>query len=158
MHQKCCNYALTNLLFGLCKSLWVIDLLVSLPSPYLGAPARPSTPEMLRAKEHTPTLHYSDVFTLDSHLNLLRSLGVRLISLHYYLWIKIWKIHGAWHFTWALKLWCLKIDLGGMPNVRTWWHGNISSYGSWRQIYCHFMGPRSAQHCCWSFLWFAPYA
>jgi hypothetical protein len=30
---KCFNYALTNLLFGLCKSVWVIDLLVNLPSP-----------------------------------------------------------------------------------------------------------------------------
>jgi len=24
VHQKCSNYALTNLLFGLCKSMWVI--------------------------------------------------------------------------------------------------------------------------------------
>jgi hypothetical protein len=24
MHQKCSNYTLTNLLFGLCKSMWVI--------------------------------------------------------------------------------------------------------------------------------------
>jgi hypothetical protein len=32
---KCSNYALTNLLFGLCKSVWVIQLLVNLPSPIL---------------------------------------------------------------------------------------------------------------------------
>jgi hypothetical protein len=31
---KCSNYTLTNLLFGLCKSTWVIDLLVNLPSPH----------------------------------------------------------------------------------------------------------------------------
>jgi len=30
---KCSNYALTNLLFGLCKFMWVIQLLVNLPSP-----------------------------------------------------------------------------------------------------------------------------
>jgi len=30
---KCFNYALTNLLFGLCMSVWVIKLLVNLPSP-----------------------------------------------------------------------------------------------------------------------------
>ncbi len=30
---KCFNYALTNLLFGLCRSMWVIDLLVNLLSP-----------------------------------------------------------------------------------------------------------------------------
>jgi hypothetical protein len=27
VHQKCCNYALINLLFGLCKFVWVIDYL-----------------------------------------------------------------------------------------------------------------------------------
>jgi hypothetical protein len=27
VHQKCFNYALTNLLFGLCKFVWVIDCL-----------------------------------------------------------------------------------------------------------------------------------
>jgi hypothetical protein len=32
---------------------------------------------VLRAKERTPTLHSFIVFTLDSHLSLLRSLGVR---------------------------------------------------------------------------------
>jgi len=35
MHQKCFNYALTNLLFGLCRSVWVIEVLVNLPSPIL---------------------------------------------------------------------------------------------------------------------------
>jgi hypothetical protein len=33
--QKCFNYALTILLFGLCKSMWVIELLINLPSPIL---------------------------------------------------------------------------------------------------------------------------
>ncbi len=35
MHQKCSSYALTNLLFGLWRFVWVIDLLVNLPSPIL---------------------------------------------------------------------------------------------------------------------------
>ncbi len=30
---RCSNYALTNLLFGLCKSAWVSKLLVNLPRP-----------------------------------------------------------------------------------------------------------------------------
>jgi len=30
---KCSNYALTNLLFGLCRSVWVNKFLVNLPSP-----------------------------------------------------------------------------------------------------------------------------
>jgi hypothetical protein len=39
---KCSNYALTNL-FGLNRSMWIIDPLVTHPSPHLEAPARPST-------------------------------------------------------------------------------------------------------------------
>jgi hypothetical protein len=35
MDQKCSNYALTNLLFGLCRFVRVIDLLVILPNPIL---------------------------------------------------------------------------------------------------------------------------
>jgi hypothetical protein len=76
VHQKCFSHALTSLLFGLCRSVWVIDLLVTLLNPYPRTPTRPSTPEMLRARERTPTLHSSVVFTLNSHLSLLRSLGV----------------------------------------------------------------------------------
>jgi hypothetical protein len=30
---KCSNYALTNLLFGLYKPVWVIELLINLPNP-----------------------------------------------------------------------------------------------------------------------------
>jgi len=50
---KCSNYALTNLLFGLCRSMWVINLLVILPNPYLEALAHPSTPEVLWTEERT---------------------------------------------------------------------------------------------------------
>jgi hypothetical protein len=32
---KCCNYPLTNLLFGLYRSMWVFEVLVNLPSPIL---------------------------------------------------------------------------------------------------------------------------
>ncbi len=38
LHQKCANYAPTNLLFSLCMSVKVIDLLVTLPGPYPKAP------------------------------------------------------------------------------------------------------------------------
>jgi hypothetical protein len=76
MHQKCFNYALTNLLFGLCKSMWIIDWLVTCPSPHHGAPTRPSTFEVLQTREHTPTPYPPIIFTLDSHLSLLRNFGV----------------------------------------------------------------------------------
>ncbi len=77
VHQKCFNYVLINLLFGLCKSMWIIYPLVTRPSPHPEALTHPSTPEVLRTKERTPTLYPSIVvFTLDSQLSLLRSLGV----------------------------------------------------------------------------------
>ncbi len=44
MHQKCSNYALTNLLFGLCKFVWIVDLLVSFPNPHPRIQARISYP------------------------------------------------------------------------------------------------------------------
>jgi hypothetical protein len=81
VHQKCSNYALNNLLFGLCRFVWVIDLLVILPTFYLKVPTHPFTLKILPAKERTPTFHSFAMFTLDSHLSLLRSLGVcQLIS------------------------------------------------------------------------------
>jgi hypothetical protein len=45
VYQKCSNYALTNLLFGLCRSIWIIDPLVTCPSPHPKAPTRPSYPQ-----------------------------------------------------------------------------------------------------------------
>jgi hypothetical protein len=54
---KWSNYTLTNLLFGLCKFVWVIELLINLFSPHPGAPAHPSTFKVLQARERTPTLH-----------------------------------------------------------------------------------------------------
>jgi hypothetical protein len=51
-------------------------MLVTLFSPYLKATARPSTFKVLQIREHTPTPHSFVVFTLDSHLCLLKSLGV----------------------------------------------------------------------------------
>jgi hypothetical protein len=76
VHQKCFNYALTNLLFGLCRSMWIIDPLVKRPNPHFGTPTHLSTPEVLRTMERTPTLYLFVIFTLDSKLNLSKSLEV----------------------------------------------------------------------------------
>jgi hypothetical protein len=51
-------------------------MLVTFPSPHPGTPTHPSTPKVLRAREHAPILYSSGVFTSNSHLFLSRSLGV----------------------------------------------------------------------------------
>jgi hypothetical protein len=45
VHQKCSNYVPTKFLFGLCKFIWVIDILVTNLSPHLGVVAHPSYPK-----------------------------------------------------------------------------------------------------------------
>jgi len=62
VHQRCSSYALTNLLFGFCRSMWVINMPVNLPNPHPKAPACPSTFEMLQARERAPTPFPSIVF------------------------------------------------------------------------------------------------
>ncbi len=61
-HQKCSNYALTNLLFGLCRFVWIIDLLIILTSLHPRVPTHSSTPKVLQAKELAPNLSPSIVF------------------------------------------------------------------------------------------------
>jgi hypothetical protein len=41
VHQKWSNYALTNLLFGLCKSMWIVNPLVAHHSSHPEAPTCP---------------------------------------------------------------------------------------------------------------------
>jgi hypothetical protein len=76
MHQKCSNHALINLLFELCKSLCIIDPFVTCPSPHRRAPTHFSTPEMLQAREHTPTPS-SVVFTFGLKVESIMDLRVR---------------------------------------------------------------------------------
>jgi len=63
VHQKCSNYALTNLLFGLCRFVWVINLFIVLPNPHPKAPACLATLKVLRAKERALTPYPFVVFT-----------------------------------------------------------------------------------------------
>ncbi len=72
---KCSNYALIKLLFGLCKSVWIIDLLVNRFSPHPGAPTCPSTPKVLRTKERAPILSPFDVFTFWFVVESINELG-----------------------------------------------------------------------------------
>jgi hypothetical protein len=52
VHQKCSNNALTNLLFGLSRSMWIVNLFITHPNPHPKALAQLFTPKMLRAEEH----------------------------------------------------------------------------------------------------------
>jgi hypothetical protein len=53
MHQKCSNHTLTNLLFGLCRFVWIIDLFIIHPSPHSGALASLLPPKVLWVREQT---------------------------------------------------------------------------------------------------------
>jgi hypothetical protein len=55
-------------------------MLVIFLSPHLRAPACPFTPKVLRAREHTPTLSPSIVFTFGFTLSPSRSLRVRQLG------------------------------------------------------------------------------
>jgi len=88
VHQKCSSYTLTNLLFGLCRSVWIIDLLFNLPSPHPGAPACSFTLEVLRAKERAPIPPPSDVFTFVFTIESIKELRV-----HHMIWrvdVEVW--------------------------------------------------------------------
>jgi hypothetical protein len=72
---KCSDYALINLLFGLCKSVWIIELLVNLLSPHPRAPSHPSTPKVLRTREHALTPFPFNVFTFGLVVESIKELG-----------------------------------------------------------------------------------
>ncbi len=75
VHQECYNYALTNLLFGLCKSMWIIDLLVICSSYHPGASTCPSSSKVLQAKVHTPTPYPFAVFTFGLIVESIKEFG-----------------------------------------------------------------------------------
>jgi hypothetical protein len=73
VHQKC---ALTNLLFGLCKSVWIIKLPVNLLSPHLEVATCPFTPKVLRTKD-VPWLFRTCKFTFE----FIKELGNKSASI-----------------------------------------------------------------------------
>jgi len=69
---KCFNYALTNLLFGLCRPVWINKMIVNLLSPIPEFQHALQNPKVLWAKECPNSLFFRGS---NSHLSLLRSLG-----------------------------------------------------------------------------------
>jgi len=79
MHQKCFNYALTNLFFGLFRFVWIIDSFIICSSFHFGVSAHPSIPKCYELR-NIPRFLFLLLFShLGSQLNLLKSLGVRKI-------------------------------------------------------------------------------
>ncbi len=74
VHQKCSNYALTKLLFDLCKSMWIIDSLVICPSPHPRASTLPFTPKWYEPRNvlNSLSFHY---FHLRFTFEFIKELG-----------------------------------------------------------------------------------
>jgi hypothetical protein len=68
MHQKCSNYALTNLLFGLRRLIWIIDMLVTCPSPHPKAPTHLSYSISVMNYEMCPNYFSFYCFHFGTHI------------------------------------------------------------------------------------------
>jgi hypothetical protein len=83
VHQKCSRYTQTNLLFGLCRSMWIINPRVTHFSLHSGAPARPSTPRSAASQECVPIICLSFVFTFGLEVEFIQEFeGVSITMFH----------------------------------------------------------------------------
>jgi hypothetical protein len=91
---------LINLLFGLCKSMWIIDPFIIHPNLHPGVPTRPSTPEVLRVKECAPTPSPFIIFTFGFTNQFIKEFrGVSNMTYHlfhllHWVWITLSLSHG----------------------------------------------------------------
>jgi hypothetical protein len=76
---KCSNNTLTNLLFGLCRSMWVIELLVNLPSPISKLQHTPLPPKCYKPGS-TPQFRLLPLFTFGLTIDSIKELGGVSIS------------------------------------------------------------------------------
>jgi hypothetical protein len=74
---KCFNHALTNLLFGLCKFVWIIELFINLPNPIPKLQQTPLPPKCYEPRSAPQLLFLPLSSPLDSQLSPSRSLGMR---------------------------------------------------------------------------------
>ncbi len=75
MHQMCSNYALTNLLFGLCRFVWIIDLLVICFNLHPGALTHSSTPLNATKLGSIPQLLIIMLFHFGFTIESIKKLG-----------------------------------------------------------------------------------
>jgi hypothetical protein len=91
VHQKCYDYALINLLFGLCKSLCIIDPLVICINPQSEALGCPSYPLKCCKLRNVPQLLFLPLFSLsNSYLSCSKFFRVRYIVSSYRLQLYWW--------------------------------------------------------------------
>jgi hypothetical protein len=76
VHQKCCNYALINLLYKLCRLIWIIYMLIICPSPHPKAPTCLFYLWSVMSEGMYPTFFFWLFSFWNSHLNVSKSLGV----------------------------------------------------------------------------------
>jgi len=76
LHQNCSNHALTNLLFSLCRFMWIIYSLVMHFSPDPKTLARPLPPKCYELRNVLQFFLLPLFPFLDSHLSLWTSVGV----------------------------------------------------------------------------------
>jgi hypothetical protein len=76
VHQKWSNYALTNLLFGLCRSVLIVDPLFTCPSPPSQSSNTPFLPPKCWELRNVFQFLLQLFSPLDLHLSLSRNLGV----------------------------------------------------------------------------------
>ncbi len=78
---KVLQLCITNLLFGLCRSIWIIDMLIICPNPHPRTLACPYTLKVLQIKECTPTPYYFVVFTLGLAFESIKKFGGASITM-----------------------------------------------------------------------------
>jgi hypothetical protein len=96
---KCSNYALTNLLFGLCKTVWVIELLVNLPNPISKLQHAPLPPKCYKLGSTSQLLLLPLFSPLDSQLSPSRNwgcvsnVGICFITINKCFWLFLLWLH-----------------------------------------------------------------
>ncbi len=84
---KCYNYALTNLFFGLCKSVLVSKLLLNLCSPILELQHTPLPLKCYKPKR-VPNFFSFTLLTFGLTIQSIKELGGTSIPIYKYMWRK----------------------------------------------------------------------
>jgi hypothetical protein len=115
--------------------MWIIDSLVTHPSPHLGVLAHLSTLEVLQAKEGTQTPYPFIVFTFGFAIESIKELGGASDKLAQDPYDVV-----VWHLFLLLSQWCLVLPpRGGAVKYReTWIWFKYFLVGHWENLQKEF--------------------